>query len=114
MTIPAAGITQLGFMTDFDTANRLVLFCQEETALRLTQLEPGAFDYRAANIETQLYSNAKCLFIVPKKDFMPIPDCNGMVVDFELYPPEQMAVADAKTFLAMVSYLDYITYNTYI
>ena len=76
----------------------------------MTQLEPGAFDYRAANIETQLYSDAKCLFVVPKRDFMPIPDCNGMVVDFELYPPEQIAVADAKTFLAMVSYLDYITY----
>ena len=81
--------------------------CQEETALRLTQLEPGGFDYRATNIETQLYSNAKCLFVIPRHDFMPIPECNGMVVDFELYLPDQMAVADAEAFLAMVSCLDH-------
>ena len=78
---------------------------QEEAALRLTQRTAGASDYRAASVQTQLYSDAQCLFKIPKREFSPVPKCNGMVVNFGLYLPEDRAVADsdAKAFMALVS-----------
>ena len=78
---------------------------QEEAALRLTQVAPGASDFRAMSIETQYYSRATPLFTVPKIEFSPVPDVNGLVVDFDLHLPEGRAVADAEGFLAMVSSL---------
>ena len=76
---------------------------QEEAALRLTQLNSGASDYRAMSIELQYYCQTHRLFTVPKLEFTPVPKVNGLVVDFALYPPEERAVADATGFLAMVS-----------
>jgi len=70
--------------------------------LRLTQLDPGASDYRAMSVELQYYCQARRLFTVPKTEFNPVPDVNGLVVDFALYQPEDRAVADAEEFLAMV------------
>ena len=78
---------------------------QEEAALRLTQLQPGAFDYRAASLEIQYYSEARCLFTIPKSEFSPVPDVNGMVVDFALHLPEDRVVSDAGSFLSLVSKL---------
>ena len=75
---------------------------QEEAALRLTQVTPGASDFRAMSIETQYYSRATPLFSVPRTEFSPVPDVNGLVVDFKLHLPEDRAVADAEGFLAMV------------
>jgi len=71
--------------------------------LRLTQQDPGASDYRAMSIETQYYSQAHCLFTVPKTEFSPVPDVNGLVVNFALHRPEERAVADSEGFLALVS-----------
>lgn len=79
-----------------------VLLLQEEAALRLTQLQPGAFDYRAASLEIQYYSEARCLFTIPKSEFSPVPDVNGMVVDFALHLPEDRVVSDAGSFLSLV------------
>ena len=76
---------------------------QEEAALRLIQLVPGASDYRAMSVETQYYSHAKPLFTIPRTEFSPMPDVNGLVVDFALILPEARAVADSESFLAMVS-----------
>ena len=76
---------------------------QEEAALRLTQTTPGASDFRAMSIETQYYSQATPLFTVPRTEFSPVPDVNGVVVDFALHLPEDRAVHDAQGFLAMVS-----------
>jgi len=70
--------------------------------LRLTQLDPGASDYRAMSVELQYYCQAWRLFTVPKTEFNPAPDVNGLVVDFALYQPEDRAVADAEEFLTMV------------
>ena len=83
--------------------NIVVCCLQEEAALRLTQVSPGASDFRAMSIETQYYSRATPLFTVPKIEFSPVPDVNGLVVDFALHLPEGRAVADAERFLAMVS-----------
>lgn len=55
------------------------------------------------SIETQYYSQAAPLFTVPKTEFSPMPDVNGLVVDFALHLPEDRAVDDAQGFLAMVS-----------
>lgn len=76
---------------------------QEEAALRLTQITPGASDFRAMSIETQYYSQATPLFTVPRMEFSPVPDVNGLVVDFALHLPDDRAVDDAQGFLAMVS-----------
>ena len=83
-----------------------VTWClQEEAALRLTQVTPGASDFRAMSIETQYYSRATPLFSVPRTEFSPVPDVNGLVVDFKLHLPEDRAVADAEGFLTMVRLL---------
>ncbi|DBA85801.1 hypothetical protein WJX77_005407 [Trebouxia sp. C0004] len=79
-----------------------ILLLQEEAALRLTQLDPGASDYRAMSVELQYYCQARHLFTVPKTEFNPVPDVNGLVVDFALYQPDDRAVANAEEFLAMV------------
>ncbi|DBA88866.1 TPA: hypothetical protein ACH3X2_000111 [Trebouxia sp. C0005] len=79
-----------------------ILLLQEEAALRLTQLDPGASDYRAMSVELQYYCRARRLFTVQKTEFNPVPDVNGLVVDFALYQPEDRAVANAEEFLAMV------------
>lgn len=55
------------------------------------------------SIQTQYYSQATPLFLVPKTEFKPVPDVNGIVVDFALHRPEDWAVADAEGFLSMVS-----------
>ena len=55
------------------------------------------------SIETQYYSRATPLFRVPRTEFNPVPDVNGIVVDFALHLPEERAVADAEGFLSMVS-----------
>ena len=78
---------------------------QEEAALRLTQVAPGASDFRVMSIETQYYSQATPLFSVSKTEFSPVPDVNGLVVDFNLHLPEDRAIADAEGFLAMVGRL---------
>ena len=55
------------------------------------------------SIETQYYSQATPLFTVPRTEFSPVPDVNGLVVNFALHLPEDRAVHDAQGFLAMVS-----------
>ncbi len=54
------------------------------------------------SVELQYYCQAHRLFTVPKTEFNPVPDVNGLVVDFALYQPEDRAVANAEEFLAMV------------
>ena len=54
------------------------------------------------SIETQYYSQATPLFTVSKTEFSPVPDVNGLVVDFHLHLPEDRAVSDAEGFLVMV------------
>lgn len=54
------------------------------------------------SIETQYYSQATPLFTVPKTEFSPMPDVNGLVVEFAPHLPEDRAVADAEGFLTMV------------
>lgn len=55
------------------------------------------------SIETQYYSQATPLFTVPRTEFSPVPDVNGLVVEFALHLPQDRAVADAEGFLTMVS-----------
>ena len=76
---------------------------QEEAAVRMIQETPGASDFRAMSIETQFYSQATPLFTIHKTEFSPMPDVNGMVVDFALRLPQERALTDATGFLAMVS-----------
>lgn len=75
---------------------------QEEAALRLCQIAPGAADYRAMTVEVQCYSRARCLFTVPRAEFTPVPKVNGVVVEFAIHTPAERAVVDSAAFIAMV------------
>lgn len=53
-------------------------------------------------VEVQHYSQARCLFTVPRSEFTPVPKVNGVVVEFAMHKPAERAVADSAAFITMV------------
>ena len=81
----------------------LVLMLQHEAAERLVKSTPGSSDWRAMNVIVQFYADARYLFRVDRRLYVPRPKVDGAVVEFVLKDPAaRLAVPSEAAFLSLV------------
>lgn len=74
-----------------------ILMFQKEVARRIVA-SPGKKDYGPLSIWTQLYSQARILFLVPPQAFFPPPQVDSAVVQFKILESPRFPLKDPQFF----------------
>lgn len=75
--------------------DKIVVMVQKEVADRLTAV-PGNKNYGAITLAVKYYSQARTILNVPCSVFMPKPNVDSAVVEFDLYNKKPVSVEDEK------------------
>ena len=80
---------------------RLTLMMQKEVADRITSGKGGK-EYNNLTIAVKYYANAKKVLNVSKNVFMPKPNVDSAVVNFDIYPESPYKVSDEAYFFKLI------------
>ncbi|GAB2224184.1 hypothetical protein Drorol1_Dr00004934 [Drosera rotundifolia] len=87
-----------------DIFSEVVLFLQDETALRLAEPSLRSPEYRLINIFVNYYADAEYKFHVPRRHFFPQPKVDAAAISFKLkQPADYPVVSSIKSFFLMIN-----------